>query len=151
MLSGKKFGGQQARPIYLYERRRRLNNLTPSKTPPTANAAGSPRPIRGAGALQCTAVAQVLGAGTAVAVVCANAGTALRDNQIVNASRFIAKLRFSVYLTLTAPRNYNSVFQINRLSQGSFIVNFYFSRSSCALSLPGEAKHEVRGTFGGWK
>jgi hypothetical protein len=84
-------------------------------------------------------------------LVCANAGTALRDNQIVNASRFIAKLRFSVYLTLTAPRNYNSVFQINRLSQGSFIVNFYFSKSSCALSLPGEAKHEVRGTFGGWK
>jgi hypothetical protein len=127
MLSGKKFGGQQARPIYLYERRRRLNNLTPSKTPPTANAAGSPRPIRGAGALQCTAVAQVLGAGTAVAVVCANAGTALRDNQIVNASRFITKLRLSVYLTLSAPRNYNSVFfQINRLSQGSFIVNLCF-------------------------
>lgn len=127
MLTGKEFGSARrlVRPIYLYERRLRFSSLAPSKTPPTANAAGRPRPISGTGARH-TAVAQGLGTGTAVGVVCANAGTALRHNQIVNASRFIAKLRLSKYLTLTASRKQKNVSQINRHSQGSFIVNFSF-------------------------
>src|SRR5271166_102640 len=94
MLTGEEFGSvrRQAGPICLYERRLRLNSLAPSKTPPTANAAGRPRPIRGAGALRHTTVAQGLGTVDVVAAFWANVGTALRHSQITNVNPFISNL-----------------------------------------------------------
>jgi len=132
MLTGEEFGSvrRQAGPICLYERRLRLSSLAPSKTPPTANAAGRPRPIRGAGALQC---AQAIGT-----AFCANAGTVLRHSQVISAKPFIAKLRLSQYLTPTASCNYKNVSQINRDSQASFTVNSCFFENFLHPTTPGE-------------
>jgi hypothetical protein len=101
MLTGKKFGRQQARPIYVYERRLRLSSLAPSKTPPTANAAGRPRPISGAGAEQ-RAAAQGLGIAEVVAAFCAKAGTVPRHNQIINVSPFIPQLLLAILVNVTS-------------------------------------------------
>lgn len=95
MSTGNVFGSarRQARRIYLYELRLRLNHLVPSKTLPTANAAGRPRPIRGAGAPRhATAVAQGLGTGEVVAALCAKAGTVPRHSQIINISPFMPQV-----------------------------------------------------------
>jgi len=53
----------------------RFKSLPPSSTPPTARAAGRPKPIRGAGALRHVTVAHGFWA---------NAGTALRQAHVTS-------------------------------------------------------------------
>jgi hypothetical protein len=123
-----------------YDGRLRRNSLAPSKTPPTASAAGTPKPIRGAGALrQPAAVAQGLGRVDVVAAFWANAGTALRHSQIINVNPFISKLLLqTIIVNRFIPSTWEIETRTKRLSpsstfEGKFVL---FSRNRHGILPP---------------